>query len=219
MTDVRNTPEYREGVTYAERNLNRLVEHFTSEELATDSLRKILFAEAMERYPTVRDDMDNDLRQSFFVAGAYRHLADELPPELRSAAAVFDTALEMSAIIGAEVGKKECLDALKLKPKRFWDRKLGAASPDDIVNVLSARWWREVGRPQGLERTTRWEVLIFATGAREMCALATVRRIKARVDGDYRSFVVVGHDEDFQVISHAVYANGRVIQWPGEIVG
>lgn len=222
MPDVTEMPEYDDGVRWADENLNRLVERFTDEELLTEGLRTVLWEKAQRLYPSQRDDMENDIRQTAWVAGAFRRLSETLPFSREAMAAVFDTALEIGSVIGAEFAKKEALDNLKKQRKAitdFWDRKAGDASIGDIVRVLETAYRRDLPREERGRTLTRWEVLVQRLGSREMRALETLRSAKLVKDGRYWYYDVDGEDSSFQVMAKDAVDGGRIVQGAGEIIG
>lgn len=222
MPEVTEMPEYEAGVRWADENLNRLVERFTDEELVTEGLRKVLWDTAGRLYPSRRDDMDNEIRQTAWVAGAFRRLSETLPMGREAMAAVFDAALEIGSIVGAETSKKEAFDNLKRQSRAitgFWDRKAGDASIGDIVRSLEMAHRRDLPTEERDRTVTRWEVLLQRLGSREMRALETLRSVKLIKDGRYWFYDVDGEGSSFQVMARDAIEGGRVIQGTGEIVG
>ena len=217
---IESTPAYEAGVDWAHRNRTRLSERFSGKELATQELRGTLFAEAQRRYPSQRESMENELKQTAFVAGAYRRLVNTMPLSQEGLIAVSEAAMEIGAWWGAEYNKQDALEALKSRPTGWWRKKIGDATPLDVVNALSSLWWRKFAKEKGVSRTSKWEILIDTTGAREMAALASVKRITARQDGEYYSFEVDGEYGEFQVMARPVFGPGGVlVQGTGEVVG
>jgi hypothetical protein len=222
MSDVTEMPEYEAGVRWANGNLNRLIERFTDEELITEGLRTVLWQKAAQLYPSSRDDMENDLKQTAWVAGAFRRLSETLPMGREAMAAVFDAALEIGSIVGAEISKKESFDNLKRQRKtvsEFWDRKFGDASIGDIVRVLETAHRRSLPREDRGRTLTKWEVLLQTLGSRELRALETLRSAKLVKDGKYWYYDVDGEDSSFQVMAKDTVEGGRIVQGAGEIVG
>jgi hypothetical protein len=219
MPDVTDQPEYAEGVAWADRNLNILRERYSGRDLNTSELRTFLFKEAERLFRSQRDSMENDLKQDAWVAGTIRRLVDTMPESQEGLAAVFDVALEMGAIYVAEVAKHEHLESLKSKPKSWWRTKFGEAKPDDLMKPLYMRWWREIGTPKGLSRTTRWETLKYFLGSREMAALDTLGNVTQRKDGMYVVYEVDGDLASFEMIAENAWEGSRLIQGAGEIIG
>jgi len=218
--DFPEMPEYQLGIRWADENLDRLRERYTSVDLITSELRSYLFEEAIRRFPSQRESMENDIRQTLFVMGAMRRLTETVEMSRQGAIAIFDASMDLGALIGAELGKKEALDILKARPVGWWRRKLGDATPNDVVDVLSAAWWRDIGHPQKRSRTSKWEVLIYATGTREMWTLARLEKIELSKDSPYVLYRVDGEEDlGFQVIARTAYEGSRIVQHAGEIVG
>lgn len=219
MTDITETAAYAEGKAWAGENVDRLRELYTGRELDTAELRSRLFREAERRYRPKRDSFENDLSATAWVAGAIRSLTGTMPMSLEGLAAVFDAALELGSWFGAESASHEALESLKGKPAGWWRRKLGDASPDDIMKAVLMRWWREVGEPQGRSKTSRAEALKHGFGARELKAFDTVRGIEFEKDGEYEHWWVQGADAGFDIMAKDVYQGSRLIQGAGVIVG
>lgn len=222
MPEVTKMLEYDAGIRWADENLNRLIERFTDEELITEGLRTVLWQRGASLYPSRRDDMENDIKQIAWVAGAFRRLSETLPFGREAMASIFDAALEIGFIIGAELAKKEAFDNLKRQREAvsdFWTRKLGDASIGDIVRVLEVAYRRGLP-PEERDRTiTKWEVLLQSLGSREMRALEMLRSIKLIRDGKHWYYDVDGEDSSFLVMAKDVTENGRIIQGTGGIVG
>lgn len=221
--DFTETAEYREGIDWAVMHAPELAERYSSNNITANELRTYLWKVSGQIYPSKRGDMENDMRQTLWVAGAIRRIIDTLPMNLKSMSEVFDIAMEIGQAYGAEKWKYIHFQTLKEKDASWWRKKKGAASPNDIVGVLSNAWWREHAKGKGVSRTSKWEILIDTLGPREMCALASLETIKYREDGEYKSYEVEGDDCDFQVIASPVYdtSSGRMIlvQGMGDIVG
>jgi hypothetical protein len=165
--------------------------------------------------------MENDLKQDAWVAGAIRRLVDTMPESQEGLAAVFDVALEIGTIYGTEFWKHEHLESLKRKPKSWWRTRFGDAKPDDIMKPLYMRWWREVGTPEKLSRTTRWEALKYSFGSREMGAFDTLEKVERteHQGGKYVVYDVKGETSNFEMMAENVLEGNRLIQGAGEIVG
>jgi len=218
--EVTDTPEYRAGAAWARKTAPRLAERYSGKELNTTELRSFLWREAENLYPSQRDRMENDLRQTAWVAGAFRSLAETMPMSPEGAAAVFEASLEIGSIVGAELGKAEALEALREKPAAWWSEKVGDASPDGIVSALAVDWRRKYSKEKGVSKPiNRYEILKDTLGTREMRALENLSNIEIRVDGRYQSYDVDGGDSSFQVMASDVLENGRIVQGTGEIVG
>lgn len=219
MSDITDAPEYRLGWEWAREHGPMLAELFTGRDVSTPELRKRLFQEAARRWPSERDDVANDLRQTAFVAGALKAAVETLPLSQEGAAATFDAALEMGVMWSSEQAKVRALEALKEKPSGWWRRKLGDARPLDVVNALSVAWrhdWaKERGRPHP---GSKWAVLIDTLGPRELDTFAEVDRIERKVSG-YPVYVVHGDGETFTLIAAPVFEGGRLHRYPGELVG
>lgn len=219
--DFTETPEYKEGRAWARRNEARLSERYSNDDIIGGSLRGRLFEEAAKLYPSEPGDMENDLRQTLWVLGAFRHVVDTLPTSQEAMAAVFDAAQELGAILGAERGKRECFLELKKKPESWWKRKLGDATPADVVAAASVGWRIRKRKEKAArqEPANRWEVLIDLLGTREMCALEDPSKIDLVKDGNYWYYWVHGPEGGFQMIMRPVMHEGRMIQAPGDIIG
>lgn len=217
--DVTETPEYSLGWEWAKEHGPLLAELFTEKEVATQELRTRLFREASRRWPSDPGDLANDLRQTAFVAGAFKAAIQTLPLTPEAAAAVMEAAMEMGVIWGAEQRKIGALEALKEKPVGWWRRKMGDARPLDVVNALSVAWrhdWaKERGRPHP---RSKWEVLIDTLGARELGTLADANYIEEKGE-EYAQYVIHTDDDTFSILSRPVYDGGRLMRYPGEIVG
>jgi hypothetical protein len=219
--DFNETPEYKEGRAWAFRNDARLSERYTSDDIIGGSLRNRLFEEAVKLYPSEPGDMENDYRQTLWVMGAFRHIVDTLPMTPQAMVAVFDAAQELGAILGAERRKRECFLELRKKPESWWKKKLGDASPADVVAAASVGWRirKRKERAERLEPKNRWEVLVDTLGAREMCALGDPRKIDLVKDGHYWYYWVHGPEWGFQMIMRPVMHEGRIEAAPGDIIG
>jgi hypothetical protein len=221
--EVTETPEYKRGIAWADQNRARLAELYSSKEIDTPELRSRLFEIAEGFYPKItgkqRDSMENDLKQTLFVMGAFRRLIDTLPVSREALLAVMDVAMEMGSIYSAELAKSEYLELLKKRDKRWWKTKYGDATPEKIVTCLSYTWWRTIGFPEDRAQTTKWEVLIDTTGLREMAALATLSSIELVKDGDYVHYEVHGHEGSFDIMAEDVVKDGITVQYRGDIVG
>lgn len=217
--DITDTEEYKEGFDWAVLNSSSIAERYSSSDLSTQELRSYLWKVAAPLYPSKRDDMENELRQTMFVAGVIRRLIDTLPRDLPALKAVFEIGMDMGQIYGAEKWKLVHFLALKKKDASWWRKKKGDASPNEIVSALSNRWWNTFAEEKGVKRTSKWEILIDTLGTREMCALATLKDVKFNGEGKYKTYDVEGDDCDFQMMADVVWDGGRVISFAGEIVG
>lgn len=148
---ITETPEYRTGFEWATEHGPLLAELFSSREVSTSELRIRLFQEATRRWPSRHDDLGNDLKQVAFVAGAFKAAVRTLPMSHEALIAMNETAMEMGSLWGAEQAKAEALQILQEKPPGWWRKKMGDASPNDVVNALASAWrhdWaKERGRP------------------------------------------------------------------------
>lgn len=219
---ISDTEAYKKGYEWASKNAHKFVELFTSKELATGELRGRLFKEAMREWPSQHDSLENDLKQTAFVAGAFKAFANKMPLSTGSLAAIFDTALEMSSIWSAEVWKSRHLEALKEKPASWWKKKHGIASPIEVAGVMSVKWRKDYGPEKGRkDPKSKWEVLIDTMGTRELSALATLEKVEDLTENyPFPVWRVEGEDSDFEVVAAPAYTpEGRIYQWPGEIIG
>lgn len=216
MPDILDTPEYKKGKAWIGENYERVAELFSSGKLLTQDLRGYLFGIAIRAYPPQRDSMQNELKQTAWVAGALRSLVDRMPPE--AIADVGETAIEMGAYWNAEYWSDRCLEDLKKKPRGWWQTKFGDATPNDVVNALAAQWWKQVGDPQKKKRTSKWEVLIYTTGTREICVLADLERIE-HIQERYERYRVHSDDRYFEVMAAPVWDGRILVQEMGAIVG
>jgi hypothetical protein len=217
--DPVETAEYQVGVAWADRNLPKLVELYSSRELDTGELRVRLFHEAGGFYPHKRETNENDIRQTLWVMGAIRRLVDTLPGGRESMAAVFDAAMEMGAILSAERGTLAALNALKDRPAAWWRKKFGDATPNDLMKPIYRKWWHDVGFPENRTRTTKWEALLHVLGTREMWALADLEKVHYIGDELYKRYDVEGGENSFQMISEDVVHEGRIVEHAGSITG
>lgn len=217
--DITKTPEYTAGWEWATEFAPTLTELFTSREAATPELRRRLFQEAARRWPSTGDDLINDLKQTAFAAGAMKAVVQTLPLAPETASAVFDAALELGAIWSAEQAKAESLETLKKKPEAWWRKKLGGASPRDVLMALSGAWRRDWARERGRQNPkSKWEILIDTLGSRELGTLAEAVSIQEIVESVSR-YAIESEDDSFEIVSRPVYHQGRLIHYPGEIVG
>lgn len=219
---IDDSEEYATGYEWGVENAPRLAELFSSRELATSELRTRLFKEAVKRWPSQSDSMENELKQTAFVAGAFKAFAERMPMSRETLAAVFEAAMEMGSIWNAEIWKSKHLETLKEKPRVWWSRKKGAASPNHIVGIMSVKWRKDYGPEKGRkDPKSKWEILIDTMGTREMSALASLENIEdLRENYPFGVLRVEGKDTDFEVVSEPAYTpEGRIYQWPGEIIG
>lgn len=220
--DPTQTKEYFTGYEWAGTNVNRLRELYTGKEIATAELRSLLFSESMRFYPSHPGDMENEFKQTLWVTGALKFVVDKIEISRDALTAVFEAAMEMGAALSAEYWKLECFKDLKGRPDKWWRKKIGDATPDDVVAALAVAWrrnerrYREKGRENPL---SRWEVLVDRTGSREMCVLSEVRNIELVKDGRYWYYRVEAKENSFEVIMRPAYDNGIMTQGTGEIIG
>lgn len=218
---VTETVEYAEGAAWADRNLDTLRERFHGRDLQTQELRDVLWPTAERLFKPMRESMENDVKATSWVAGAVKRLTETMETSPEGMAAIFEVALEMGSIFGAEKAKHEALESLKEKPGEWWKKKMGDASPNTLLKPIYSRWWREVGSRENRSRTTKWEALKHTLGAREMRALATLKNVaKQGSAGDqYILYDIDGEDSGFQMMAEDAVAQGRVYQHAGDIVG
>lgn len=216
MPDILGTPEYAKGKAWVRENYERVAELFSSGKLLTQDLRGYLFGVAGRAYPSQRESMENEMKQTGWVAGAIRSLVDRMPPE--AAGDVAETAIEMGAYWNAEYWSEECLKELKEKPRGWWQTKFGDATPNDVIGALSHRWWDEIGSPQKRKRTSKWEILIYTTGTREICVLADLESIE-HIQERYERYRVHSDDKYFEVMAAPVWDGRILLQEMGAIVG
>lgn len=218
--DPTRTPEYFAGYEWAAANLNSLRELFTEREVDTGELRSRLFGEAGKLYPAAPGDMENEYRQTLWVTGAIRFVVDKIPQTREGMAAVFEVAMEMGQVLNAEYWKLECLKKLKAKPSSWWGKKIGDATPNDVVSALAVAWRarmaKEKGRPMPV---SKWEVLVDMTGSREMCVLADVEKSDLVRDGRDWYYTVEGKGQSFQMMMRPTYWQGQLEHGTGEIIG
>jgi hypothetical protein len=213
---------YAKGAQWADENLNRLRERFTGVDMQTQDLRDILWPTAERIYKPERESMENDLHATAWVAGAMKRLVDTMEWSREGMAAIFEAALEMGSIFSAEFSKHEALEEIKAKPRNWWSKKAGELTPNDIMEPILQKWWRDVGVPEERTRTSRAEALKHVLGAREMRAFTTLKRA-AQEGGKndvYVYYDVDGEGVGFQIMAKdAVHPGGIVSQRAGDIVG
>lgn len=212
--------EYAEGVAWAEENLDRLRERFTGKDLQTQELRDVLWPEAEHRYPSQRESIENDLRATAWVAGAIKTLSETMRFDPEGMSAVFEVALEMGSIFGAELAKHEALEVLKGKSRGWWMKKAGDASPNELMEPVYRKWWRDIGDPAKRSRTSKWEALKYVFESREMRVLENLKKIEKVDQGVYVFYDVDSEEGGFQImVKDAVHPGGIVSQQAGDIVG
>lgn len=219
--DPTETPEYNAGRSWAEKNDNRLVERYSNDDIIGGSLRTHLFEEAAKLYPAAGGDLENDLRQTLWVLGAFRHVVETLPMTREAQIAVFDAANELGAIFSAERAKLECLRNLKAKPAGWWKTKLGDVNPDAVVAAASVGWRLRRRKEKELrtQPVSKWEVLVDWFGSREMCVLDNAQRIELVRDRAHWYYWVHGDEVGFQMIMRPSMHEGRMIHAPGDLIG
>lgn len=217
--DFRETAEYKEGFDWAALHSPELVERYSSNNLSAQELRGYLWKNADRAYPSKRGEMENELRQTLFVAGAIREIIGHLPTNLESIRALYEIAGEMGQIYSAEKWKYVHFLELKKKDSSWWRKKKGDASPNEVVSALANYWWNKIARERGVKSTSKWEILIDTLGTREMCALASLGKVVLNDEGKYKTYDVEGDDCEFQMMAAPVIENGRVYSLAGEIVG
>lgn len=216
---ITDAPEYHFGWEWAREHGSELSELFTSVDASTPEIRTRLFKEAIRRWPSTHDDLSNDLRQVAFVAGGIRAAIQtiDIPRELMLAAN--EAALQMGDLWRLEVAKARALETLKARPTGWWRKKMGEATPNDLVNALSVAWRRDHAREKGRrDPKSKWEILIDTLGPREIEIFVDATQILKREDGLPR-YVIDAPDEAFEVISRPVYEGNYMRRYPGEIVG
>lgn len=216
--DITEQFQYAEGKLWAEENLDRLRERFTGRDLQTQELRDILWPTAEALYKPKRDSMENDVKATAWVAGAMKPLSNTLDLSREGMVAVFEMALEMGSIFGAEIVKHEALELIKEKPAAWWKKKVGELSPHELMPPIFYKWWREVGEPEKRSKTSRAEALKYVMGAREMMAFATIKStVQKGVHGDnYVLFDVEGEGASYEmVVEDSIHGRGQA----GDIVG
>jgi hypothetical protein len=223
--DAPDQPDYKEGIDWAVLHAPELVERYSSTEITGRVLRDYLWRAATEIYPTVRGDMENDLRGTYFVLGAIKRIIDSLPFGPEAMKEVFEIGLELGSAYGAEKWKYKCFLELKGRDLSWWRKRKGAASPQDIVLALSSEWWRRYAKEKHASKTSKWEILIDTLGTREMCILAhlTLVELEEHQGGRYKVWTVNGKENNFQMMASSVWemidGRQRMIHGAGEIVG
>lgn len=214
-----DTPEYKAGWAWATEQGPMLTELFSNKDVSTPELRVRLFQEASRRWPSDPDNLLNDLKQVAFVMGALKAAIRTLDASHEAILAANEAGLEMSQLWSSERGKANALEDLKKKPEGWWRTKMGAATPNQVVGALSFAWRVDFSNEKGRKNPrSRWEVLIDTLGPREMEILADATAILERKDG-YERFVVDAPEDAFEIISRPAYEGGRMLRYPGEIVG
>jgi hypothetical protein len=216
---VTDSPEYQAGWAWATEHGPLLAELFSGKEVSTPELRVRLFREATRRWPSDPDDLMNDLKQVAFVMGALKAAIKTLGNNREAVIAANEAGLEMSQLWSTEQGKARALEDLKKKPENWWRTRMGAATPNQVVNALSFAWRVDWAREKGRKNPrSKWEILIDTLGPREMEILADATAILERKDG-YERFVIDAPEDAFEIISRPAYEGGRMLRYPGEIVG
>jgi len=216
---ITDTPEYKSGWEWAKEHGPLLSELFTGKDVSTPELRKRLFQEATRRWPSSSDSLVNDLKQTAFVAGAIKAAVQTLPMAPESLTAIMDASLEMGMLWATEQGKAQALETLQAKPAAWWRKKMGDATPNDVVNALSVAWRHDWAKERGRQHPrSKWEVLIDATGAREIEILAEAIKISEEPGSPF-TYTIESEEDGFQIISRPLYEGTRMLRYPGEIVG
>lgn len=214
-----DTPEYRAGFEWSTEHGPLLAELFSNREVSTPELRVRLFKEATRLWPSKHDDLSNDLKQVAFVAGAMKAAIRTLPVSRESLIAMNETAMEMGSLWTAENTKASALERLQAKSFIWWRKKMGDASPNDVVNALSYAWRHDWAKERGrLNPRSKWEVLIDSTGAREIEILAEAVKISEEPGTPY-TYTIESEEDSFQIVSRPGYEGTRMLRYPGEIVG
>lgn len=223
--DINQQPAYKDGIDWAVLHSPELAERYSSTNITGEELRSYLWKIALEIYPSVRGEMESELLQTFFVAGAVRRVIDTLPLSPMAMAEVFSISLDIGQVYGAEKWKYKCFVELQGMETGWWRKKKGAASPNEIVSALASYWWRRYAKDKQASRTSKWEVLIDTLGTRELCILAhlTIVELEEHQNGRYKVWTVNGRDNDFQMMAAPVWemVGGRqiLVHGAGEIVG
>lgn len=216
---ITDTPEYRTGFEWATEHGPALSELFSNKEVSTPELRVRLFREATRLWPSKHDDLANDLRQVAFVAGAMKAAVRTLQLSPEAMVAINDAGYEMGDLWRLEQIKARSLQALQAKPASWWRTKMGDATPNQVVGVLSVAWRHDFAKEKGRrDPKSKWEILIDSLGTREIEILVDATKIYERNDGLSR-YVVDSPEDAFEVISRPLYEDGRMLRYPGEIVG
>lgn len=215
---ITDTPEYAAGWAWAKEHGPIIAELFSSKEVSTPELQKRFFQEATRRWPSKHDDLDNDLKQIAFVAGGMKAAIETLSMSPETFGAIMEAATDLGQLWRFEVAKASLLKDLQAKPKSWWSKKLGDASPSDLVKAFYVAWhygyWpkeKRLKKPRSI-----WEVLIDVMGTREMEIMAAVVKITETPDMVYD---IESEDDSFTIVSKPVFEGGRLIRYPGEIVG
>lgn len=216
---ITEAPEYKIGWEWATEHAPELSELFTGRDASTPELRVRLFREAIRRWPSVHDDLSNDLKQIAFVAGAIKAAIQtiDIPGDLLLAAS--EAAYQMGDLWRLEQAKVRALASLKARPMGWWRKKMGDATPNDVVNALSFAWRHDFAKEKGRrDPKSKWEVLIDSLGPRELEIFADAQAIFSKDEGPSR-FVVDAPEDAFEIISRPFYEDGTMRRYPGEIVG
>jgi len=216
ITDV---PEYQIGFEWATEHGPVLAELFSNKEVSTPELRVRLFKEATRLWPSQHDDLANDLKQVAFVAGAMKAAVRTLQLSPEAMVAINEAGFEIGDLWRLEQVKANSLQALQAKPASWWRTKMGDVTPNQVVGVLSVAWRHDFAKEKGRrDPKSKWEILIDSLGPREIEILVDATKIYERNDGLSR-YVVDAPEDAFEVISRPLYEGGRMLRYPGEIVG
>lgn len=217
--DITESPGYATGWAWAKEYGPDLSELFSSRSVSTPEFRVRLFKEASRRWPSSSDNLDNDLLQVAFVAGAMKAAVETLPLTPEALSAVMDAAMDMSMTWSVERSKARSIKALQAKPESWWRKKIGDASPGSVVAALSVAWRKQWAKERGrLDPKSRWEVLIDVMGSRELDALLNATSITELHDGVSR-YVIESPEESAEIVSKYMREGDRIYHYPGEIVG
>lgn len=216
---ITDTPGYHAGFEWATEHGPLLAELFSSKEVSTPELRVRLFQEATRRWPSKHDDLGNDLKQVAFVAGAMKAAVRTMPMSPETLITMNEAAMDMGSLWSAEQTKAMALQALQAKSTGWWRKKMGDVSPNDVVNALASAWRHDWAKERGRSNPrSKWEVLIDATGAREIEILADAVKI-SEDPGAPSTYTIESSEDSFQIISRPLFEGGRLLRYPGEIVG
>ena len=216
--DPMDLPEYQEGVTWARANKSSLVERYTGKELNTPELRTHLFEEAVRLYPDERESMDNRLRQTAWVAGAFKAIIQDLNFTREALLTVMETAQEMGMVFSVEWATKELIEEILGKGPVWWASKHGDVTLKDLFRALSIQWNRQHRKEKGRLKSIV-ELMIDQLGSRELNVLANLENIEYLDEGLYKRYVVTSPGNSFEVMAHDAVEKGRILQGAGEIVG
>lgn len=222
--DFPEQPDYKDGYDWAVLHAPEIAELHSSTNGSAPELRSRLFKVAGSLHPSVRGEMENELRQTLFVMGAMKRVVQKLQG-IAGFAELFEISMEIGHLWGAERWKYKCFTELRGKDAGWWRRRMGAASPNDIVAAFSHFWWRQYAKEKGVSKTSKWEVLVDVCGTRELCIFAHLANVELEEHqgGRYKVWTVQGTKNEFQMLASPVWdtvdGRQRLIHGAGEIVG